>query len=178
MFQRIRTYQLIHMGGQSYRPRAYGDPQPAGTWDGWLVFFPMIGGPAIASNRETTQSAFGGLTRWAAGVTPVYLEGALARALEIELQPSVIGQLNAAEYELLEDAEAAATEAVVATEAAEFHEEVARGERAVAADGARRSRQAQADAIRATRTKRRSQKKSEFSAFLTEGQEIRRRTFF
>jgi hypothetical protein len=159
MFQRIRTYQLIHTGGQSYRPRAYGDPQLDGTWDGWLVFFPMIGGPAIASNRETTQSSFEALTRWAAGVTPVYLEGALTRALDIELQPSVIGQLNAAEYELLEDAEAAATEAVVATEAAEFHEAAAREEREVAADAARRSRTAQADAIRATRPKRRSDKK-------------------
>ena len=125
MFQRIRTYQLIDMDGQSYRPRAYGDPKLDGTWDGWLVFFPIAGGPAIASDRETTQSSSEALTRWAAGLTPVYLEGALARALDIELQPGVIGQLNAAEYEALEDAERFETIAGIERAAADADESAA-----------------------------------------------------
>ena len=125
MFQRIRTYQVTEMGGQQYRPRAYGDPRLDGSWDGWLVFFPIAGGPAIASDRETTQSTFEALTRWAAALTPVYLEGALARALDIELQPSVIGQLNAAEYEALEDAERFETIAGIERAAADADESAA-----------------------------------------------------
>jgi hypothetical protein len=89
------------------------------------VFFPIAGGPAIASDRETTQSSFEALRRWAAGLTPVYLEGALARALDIELQPSVIGQLNAAEYEALEDAERFEAIAGIERAAAEVDERAA-----------------------------------------------------
>jgi hypothetical protein len=55
MFQRIQQYPLIDAGARLYRPRAYADRQPDGTWDGWLVFFPLDGGEAIASDRETTQ---------------------------------------------------------------------------------------------------------------------------
>jgi hypothetical protein len=104
MFKRIRHYDLIDVSGRVYRPRAYGDLRPDGTWDGWLVFFPVDGGRAIATERETTQATFQALTVWAAGLTPVYIEGALARALELA-QPDVIGQLEDAEYEALEDAE-------------------------------------------------------------------------
>lgn len=106
MFQRLRQYSLIDdVNGRWYRPRAYGDPRPDGTWDGWLVFFPVGGGEAIATDRETTQATFQALTMWAAGLTPVYIEGALARALELAYKPSVIARLENAEYEALEDAE-------------------------------------------------------------------------
>ena len=105
MFQRIRHYNLIGASGRVYRPRAYGDPRADGAWDGWLVFFPLDGGQAIATERETTQATFQALTRWAAGLTPVYLEGAVARALELAQPPSVIDRLEDAEYEALEDAE-------------------------------------------------------------------------
>jgi hypothetical protein len=171
MFQRIRHYNLIDVSDRFYRPRAYGDPRADGTWDGWLVFFPLDGGPAVATDRETTQATFEALTVWAAGLTPVYLEGALARALILAHQPSVIDQLEDAEYEALEDADElemaaaearagaerirrervvtesalAATEEVAATEVAERHEEAAREARAVAADAARRNRRPLAD---------------------------------
>jgi hypothetical protein len=199
MFQRIRQYNLIDAGNRWYRPRAYGDPRPDGTWEGWLVFFPTGGGSAIASARETTQTTLHALMSWAAGLTPVYLEGALARALNLAHQPRVIDQLEDAEYEALEDAAAletaaemervtaavdemaaadaradaerlrrkrlateralAATEEVVATEAATLHEQAAREARAVAADAARRSREAPADTARTTAPKRRRAKK-------------------
>ena len=62
--------------------RAYGDPQPDGSWDDWLVFFPLGRGTAIAPpSPETTQHTLADLAVWAAGLTPVYLEGALDRAL-------------------------------------------------------------------------------------------------
>src|SRR5215207_4071328 len=65
VFQRIRQYDLIDVGGRFYRPRAYGDARTDGMWDGWLVFFPLGGGPAIATDRETTQATFQALTFWA-----------------------------------------------------------------------------------------------------------------
>lgn len=105
MLQRIRRYALIHASGHWYQPRSYGDPQVDDTWDGWLVFFPVNGGEAITSGRETTQASFEALTTWAAGLTPVYLDGALARALRLSHRPDVLSRLDDAEYETLEDAE-------------------------------------------------------------------------
>jgi hypothetical protein len=105
--------------GRSFRPGAYGSQQLDGTWGGWLVFFPLGGGSAIASDRETTQSTFEALTVWAAGLTPVYLEGALARALSLAQPPSVLTQLEEAEYDALEEAERLESAAEVERAAAE-----------------------------------------------------------
>jgi hypothetical protein len=105
MFQRIEQYPLMEMDGRWYRPRAYGNPQPDGMWGGWLLFFPLPGGGAISSGRETTQSTFEALIVWASGLTDVYLEGALTRALRIAEQPPLLARLADAEYEALEDAE-------------------------------------------------------------------------
>lgn len=200
MFQRIRQYHLIDAGGRLYRPRVYGEQRTDGMWEGWLVFFPVVGGEAIATERETTQPTFDALSVWAAGLTPVYLEGALARALELAYQSSVIARLEDAEYEALEDAERletaaeieraaatvdeiaaanaredaerirrdrlvtatalATTEEIEARQAAEIHEEAARGARAVAADAARRGRQGQGEIARTARPRKpRSTKK-------------------
>jgi hypothetical protein len=199
MFRRIRNYPSMVTTGRSYRPRAYGAQQLDGAWGGWLVFFPLGGGLAIASDRETTQSTFEALTVWAAGLTPVYLEGALARALTLAQPPSVLTQLEEAEYDALEDAEQlesaaelervaaevdataaaqaridaerirrdrlategvlAETETTLAAAAAEVHAEAAREARAVAADAARRSRDATDAATDTMRPKARGAKK-------------------
>lgn len=105
MFQRIAQYPLMEIDGRWYRPRAYGNRQPDKMWGGWLVFFPLVGGAAISTGRETTQSTFEALAIWASGLTEVYLEGALARALRNAEQPPLLARLAAAEYEALEDAE-------------------------------------------------------------------------
>lgn len=54
----------------------------AWTWEGWLEFTP-IGGQfqSIATERETTQPNRTDLDYWATGLSSVYLEGALQRAL-------------------------------------------------------------------------------------------------
>ena len=96
---------MTRRDGRWFRPRAYGEPRADGLWDGWLVFFPLDGGLALASGRETTQSSFAALANWAAAVGPVYLEGALDRALSLTETPEVITQLRRAEYEALADAE-------------------------------------------------------------------------
>jgi len=71
---------VISEAGVAYSARACG--RPAGhTWEGWLEFVPLDGGTAVRSGRETTQPNRADLVYWATGLTPVFLEGALARAL-------------------------------------------------------------------------------------------------
>jgi hypothetical protein len=52
-----------------------------GLWQGWIEFFPLDGGDPIRSGRETTQPNLADAEYWATGLTHVYLEGALRRAL-------------------------------------------------------------------------------------------------
>jgi hypothetical protein len=54
---------------------------PGGGWQGWIEFVPFAGGSPIRSQRETTQPNRTDTEYWATGLTPVYLEGALRRAL-------------------------------------------------------------------------------------------------
>jgi hypothetical protein len=199
VFHRIQQYPLVHYGGRTNRPRVYGEPQPDGSWGGWLVFFPLDGRPAVATDRETTQSTFESLGVWAVGLTSVYLEGALVRALQLAAEPLVLANLNEAEYAALEDAERlqtaadieraaanideaaaaaaradaerireerlvtesalAAADEAAATIEADLHERAAGQARAIAADAARRSREAQTEATRRTGSHRSSRKK-------------------
>ena len=48
MFHRIQQFGLIQVDGQVFRPRLYGDPQADGSWAGWVIFFPVPAGVAIA----------------------------------------------------------------------------------------------------------------------------------
>jgi len=65
----------------SYRAHACGAPMPDGKWQGWLEFLPLDGSTPIRSGRETTQPNKTDVEYWARGLTPVYLQGALQRAL-------------------------------------------------------------------------------------------------
>jgi len=131
MFQRIQQYELIDADGLWYRPWAYGDPQPDGMWHGWLIFFPLGRGIAIAPpGPETTQSTVTALAVWAAGLSHVYLEGALDRALELAEQPPIIARLTDAEYEALADAERLEQRAEVERTAADLDDAAARAARA------------------------------------------------
>lgn len=68
--------------GHLYRARAMGRARGDGTWIGWLEFSPRgSGGVVRRTRRETTQPSQGALTYWARGIEPVYLEGALERAI-------------------------------------------------------------------------------------------------
>jgi hypothetical protein len=68
--------------GTVYEARACGAPMAGGTWQGWIEFIPLNGGEPQRSPRETTQPNRGDTIYWATGLTGVYLEGALRRALE------------------------------------------------------------------------------------------------
>jgi len=67
--------------GNEYEARACGGPMAGGTWQGWIEFIPIARGEAVRSRRETTQPNRADTVYWASGLTPVYLEGSLRRAL-------------------------------------------------------------------------------------------------
>jgi hypothetical protein len=67
--------------GLFYTARACGSKAPDGLWQGWVEFTPVDGGAPIRSPRETTQPNRVDTEYWATGLTTVYLEGALQRAL-------------------------------------------------------------------------------------------------
>jgi hypothetical protein len=73
---------VVSSDGVVYEARACGAPMPGGTWQGWIEFIPLDGGDPIRSKRETTQPNRADTVYWATGLTPVYLEGALKRALD------------------------------------------------------------------------------------------------
>jgi len=75
--------QIADADGHAYTARAVGRQRKGRTvWEGWLEFAP-IGGRGIVrrSQIETTQPNREALAYWASGIEPVYLEGALERAI-------------------------------------------------------------------------------------------------
>jgi hypothetical protein len=68
--------------GREYVARACGRECDDRHWEGWLEFVPLDGGAVVRSARETTQPNRVDTEYWATGLTPIYLEGALHRALE------------------------------------------------------------------------------------------------
>lgn len=67
--------------GVPYRARACGREMDDGRWEGWIEFESLDGTRVLRSGRETTQPNRTDAAYWATGLTPVYLEGALERAL-------------------------------------------------------------------------------------------------
>jgi hypothetical protein len=65
----------------TYVVRACGGPMGDGRWQAWLEFIPDDGGAILRTTRETTQPEREDALYWASGLEPVYLEGALSRAL-------------------------------------------------------------------------------------------------
>ena len=71
---------LVDPYGRRYVARVYGACRPDDLWDGWFVFFPLDGGRAVATDRETTQGSLAAVRYWASGISTLYLYGALERA--------------------------------------------------------------------------------------------------
>jgi hypothetical protein len=67
--------------GTQFVARACG-AESGHTWQGWIEFIPLDRGATVRSGRETTQPNRDDLVYWATGLTPVYLQGALRRALQ------------------------------------------------------------------------------------------------
>lgn len=71
--------------GAMYFAQAAGRQREDGLWEGWLEFIPeKETGRPVSSERETTQPNRTDLEYWAQGLTRVYLQGALARALSTD----------------------------------------------------------------------------------------------
>ncbi|HWL40096.1 MAG TPA: hypothetical protein VNO75_07640 [Gemmatimonadaceae bacterium] len=75
-------------GGKRYFAQAVASQVKGGLWEGWLEFFPVSEGVrALESARETTQPGRIHVEYWSQGLTKVYLEGALARAVALAERP-------------------------------------------------------------------------------------------
>jgi len=79
---------VMSKDGRMFLARACGSEMDGTRWQGWIEFVPVDGGPAVRSGRETTQPNRTDTAYWATGLTPVYLEGALDRALHPLPQPT------------------------------------------------------------------------------------------
>jgi hypothetical protein len=66
--------------GAVYRPRACGRNNGR-IWEGWIEFAPVGGDAPVRTGVESEQPNRNDLMYWAEGLTQVFLEGALARAL-------------------------------------------------------------------------------------------------
>ena len=79
----IRTYPnvVLETDGRVFACASYGRQRADGRCEGRIVFFPLDGGSAVATDRETTQPRRASLEYWADGLIPTFLQGALARAL-------------------------------------------------------------------------------------------------
>ena len=75
------TDPVLGSDGQAYLARVCGGEMDDGRWQGWIEFESVDGAPVLRSPRETTQPDRTDLAYWATGLTAVYLEGALERAI-------------------------------------------------------------------------------------------------
>jgi hypothetical protein len=77
-----RVVSLEGDDGQVYGlVRVHAEPSPdIGTWEGWIEFVTELG-QRVVTDRETTQPNRQAVVYWATGLEPVYLEGALQRAV-------------------------------------------------------------------------------------------------
>jgi len=73
-------------GKTVYTARACGSEMRDGQWQGWVEFVPPTGDP-LCSARETTQPNRQDTIYWATGLTPVFLEGSLRRAMNRPVRP-------------------------------------------------------------------------------------------
>ena len=76
------TDPVVRSETEVYIARACGSEMPDGLWQGWIEFLPVGAGIPVRSGRETTQPNRQDAVYWATGLTNVYLEGALERALK------------------------------------------------------------------------------------------------
>jgi hypothetical protein len=81
---------IVGRNGVPYTARVCGREVEGGSWEGWLEFIPRVEGEPLRTGRETTQPNRADLSYWASGLTRVYLEGALDRALRpLDREPRV-----------------------------------------------------------------------------------------
>lgn len=82
MAEVLRSFQdpIRHPSG-IYYPRVVGRYAEDKMWEGWLEFVPVDGSKVVVSAVESRQPERSHLEYWAQGLTAVYAEGSLDRAL-------------------------------------------------------------------------------------------------
>jgi len=78
--------------GDTYLVFVQGRSRPRDTWEGWLVFERQRDARRFNTGTETTQPDAQAVLYWASGLTDVYLEGALDRALAVDIAPRSISE--------------------------------------------------------------------------------------
>ena len=78
----------LRVGDVVYAARVLGTRRDDGLWEGWIEFVPSDGAATLSTDRETVQSNLHALRYWATGLEPVYLDGALARAIDLARRAS------------------------------------------------------------------------------------------
>ena len=76
---------VVDTEGSVYAARVMGAPAEDGPWEG-VIEFRSPGGRLLRTPVETRQPNLADLVYWSTGVTPVYVEGALVRAEELEVE--------------------------------------------------------------------------------------------
>jgi hypothetical protein len=94
--------------GASYAARVRGD-EDGSIWFAWIEFLPLDGGPALRTDRETTQSTYEHLQYWASGLSADYMVMALRRAhlVESKAPPRGATRWSPAEVQAAGEGEAA-----------------------------------------------------------------------
>jgi len=76
------THLLHDAEGRRYVAVMHGREADSGLWEGWIEFIGLDGHEdRLLTATETTQPDRHAVEYWAAGVEPVYLEGAFSRAM-------------------------------------------------------------------------------------------------
>jgi len=89
LFQQFER-PMTDAGGDTYLVFVQGRSRPHDTWEGWLVFERQRDSRRFSTPVETTQPDAQAVLYWASGLSAVYLEGALERALSVSIAPRSI----------------------------------------------------------------------------------------
>lgn len=80
-----------------YYVQVVAEQLPGGLWDAWLEFVPLANDQdVLLTDTETTQSSREDLERWSATLTPVYVQGAFARAARVRGDRSLVRRFDTA----------------------------------------------------------------------------------
>lgn len=84
---------IVSPEGDEYYVQVSAERLATGVWEAWLEFVPLEDNLAVLRTpTETTQPTRDALVHWSETLTPVYLQGALRRAVEISAGGRVVRQ--------------------------------------------------------------------------------------
>lgn len=95
-FETLAEYpsSLVDSDGAVWIARARGCRRSDGLWEAFLEFERDDGTVTVRTSRETTQPNRADVLYWAAGLTPVFLEGAFGRAAEVQPAEHILTASN------------------------------------------------------------------------------------